>query len=118
MTRNINDHWEVSKDAPPQTIEGAVRFMVDWLTQTEGKDDTGLSRQMIDIVTEMIKKEPSEWWAGHHFGWGMSMRNLLRKNGFSEKEIGVDNLDDYYIPIIEEACLGPGKNIRLYPQQS
>ena len=45
-----------------------------------------------------------EW--GFHFTWGMAVRNLLRSGGFGEKELEVDNLDDYYVAIIEMAVMG------------
>jgi hypothetical protein len=35
--------------------------------------------------------------------WGMSVRNLLRQKGFSEEHFGIDNLDDIYISLVEEA---------------
>lgn len=40
-----------------------------------------------------------------HHGWGTAVRNLLREHGFGEKEFGVDNLDDYYVPLVEVAAL-------------
>ena len=38
-----------------------------------------------------------------HHGWGTGIRNLLRQNGFSEKHLGVSNLDDYYVGLVEAA---------------
>jgi len=34
----------------------------------------------------------------------MRMRNLLCSNGYGEQELGVGNLDDYYIELIENAA--------------
>lgn len=51
-----------------------------------------------------IAVNPQEWWAPFHMWWGMSVRNALRANGFSEKELGIDNLDDYYIGLVELAA--------------
>ncbi len=42
-----------------------------------------------------------------HHGWGTAVRNLLRTEGFGEKELGVDNLDDYYTALVEAAVMGP-----------
>jgi len=47
--------------------------------------------------------DPLEWAVPYHFWWGMSVRNLLRDKGFDEKYFGVHNLDDIYIPLVEEA---------------
>jgi hypothetical protein len=38
-----------------------------------------------------------------HFGFGMTVRNALRRAGFGEEYFGVHNLDDIYIDVIEEA---------------
>ena len=116
MNRKINEPWQISQDAPPKTQEGAVIFLKDWLTQKTGKEKDGdPERPLISVVTEMIKNNPDEWWLGHHFGWGISMRNLLREHGYGEQDLGIGNLDDYYIAWIEQACLGMGKNFHKLP---
>jgi hypothetical protein len=58
---------------------------------------------LADILRRKVQADPKGWWIGHHFSFGMTMRNIMRQNGFGEKELEVDNLDDYYIPCIEEA---------------
>lgn len=40
---------------------------------------------------------------GMHFGFGMAVRNLLRKEGFGEDYFGIENLDDVYVPLLEMA---------------
>ena len=100
--RKITDPWEVSQDRL-DSFDEAVLFLKNWLTQTMSQDEP--DKSMLEIITKMIKENPTEWWVGHHFGWGMGIRNLLRENGHGEKELGVDNLDDHYIPLIERACL-------------
>lgn len=50
-----------------------------------------------------IKCYPQNWWVSKHFTWGMAVRNHLRTHGFGEKEMDVENLDDYYISIVEDA---------------
>jgi hypothetical protein len=61
--------------------------------------DPGLLEEWYDII------QNDEWWIEnrYHFMGGMSLRNHLRSNGFGEKELQVENLDDYYIDILEEA---------------
>jgi hypothetical protein len=61
-----------------------------------------------EAIREAIRNNPQTWWAEYHSFWGMMVRNELRKAGFGEKELGIDNLDDYYIGLIElalERCL-------------
>lgn len=48
------------------------------------------------------KGEYKEW--PLHFTWGMAVRNLLRDKGYGEKYFDVDNLDDYYVELIEKAA--------------
>jgi len=38
-----------------------------------------------------------------HFGFGMGIRNLLRKNGLTDDKAG-GNLDDYYVQLLEASC--------------
>ena len=65
-----------------------------------------------DFKEELIKKiknDPKEWYLNSdlnmmpfHFNHGMAIRNLLRSGGFSEEKIGIDNLDNIYVEILEE----------------
>ena len=45
------------------------------------------------------------WWADYHMTWGMAVRNLLRRNGFDERSLGVENLDDVWVGLVEGAFL-------------
>jgi hypothetical protein len=55
------------------------------------------------LVRAAIAARPDDWIAPHHFAWGMVIRNLLRREGFGEQELGVENLDNVYVELIEEA---------------
>lgn len=46
---------------------------------------------------------PKDWPAACHMGWGMTIRNALRQNGFSEAELHVRNLDNIYVELVEDA---------------
>jgi len=46
---------------------------------------------------------------GWHFSGGMNVRNHLRQNGYGEAYLGIDNLDDTYTFLIEDAY-----GMRLY----
>lgn len=86
--RAIDQDWEISQDKPPATPQGAILFLRNWLSQIKGKEnDHDAEKPLIDVVTAMIMANHQEWWVGHHFGWGMSMRNLLRENGYGEQEL-------------------------------
>lgn len=49
------------------------------------------------------RKDPEKWWAEYHSIWGMAIRNALRKGGFGEEFFRINNLDDIYIQLVEEA---------------
>lgn len=54
-------------------------------------------------IREAIDKNPEGWCAHYHFGWGMEVRNRLRRAGFGEDAFNIANLDDIYVPLIEAA---------------
>lgn len=54
-------------------------------------------------VRASIMEDPQEWWVTHHFFWGMGVRNLLRKHGFTDDRMG-DNLDVFWVGLVEEAA--------------
>ena len=56
-------------------------------------------------IRDAAKKDPQTWWAEYHLTWGMGVRNLLRRKGYGEADLGVSNLDDVYVGLIEESLL-------------
>ena len=74
----------------------AVSFLRDWLSPSV--------RQQI---REVINIKSPDWPSGYHLGWGMGVRNALREHGFGEKPFGVMNLDNIYVPLVEESTLPP-----------
>ena len=60
--------------------------------------------EQLPLIREMIAKDPQKWWVSHHFGAMRGIRNILRGNGFGEKEFGIDNLDDYAVGLVEMAA--------------
>lgn len=43
------------------------------------------------------------WWVAHHHGYMTWVRNQLRQEGFGEKELKIDCLDDYAVGLVELA---------------
>jgi len=41
------------------------------------------------------------WFSGYHFTTGMTIRNVLRENGYGEDYFGIDNLDYIYCHLLE-----------------
>lgn len=62
-----------------------------------------LPAEVQEKIKEAFKADPKNWWVGYHFGWGMGFRNLMRDKGFGEKYWPVDNLDDIYTYVVEDA---------------
>jgi hypothetical protein len=81
-------HWRNAMKIPVDKRTAAVEFL-------KGEID-------VEQIRTLSYADP-EWWVGGHFHWGMAIRNRLRSGGFGEKELGVDNLDDYYIGLVELA---------------
>ena len=69
-------------------------------------DDRDLHEKTGSEAIRLLKKKHGEDWIHKvqaHFTFGKNIRNMLRENGFSEKDLEVENLDDYYIQMLEEA---------------
>jgi len=71
-----------------------------------------LKEEEINFFKKIIRDNPDGEWATticnstplpFHFMGGMAIRNYFRKEGFGEKELGIDNLDNIYSSIVEEA---------------
>jgi len=72
-------------------VLGAVAFLRGWM---------GDSLEFI----RNSGRDNDEWWTAHHFAGMMGVRNALRSSGHGETELGVDNLDDYAVGLVELAC--------------
>ena len=57
---------------------------------------------------KLIENGSDRWWYSkyHTLGGGMTIRNLLRDNGFGEKDLPIENLDYIYVELIERAVMG------------
>jgi hypothetical protein len=62
-----------------------------------------LSPAVIAEVRALIAADPQEWWVPYHFDWMMAIRNALREAGYGEQQLGIDNLDDYAVGLVELA---------------
>jgi len=71
-----------------------------------------LKEEELKFFKKIIRDNPDGEWAStisnatpmpFHFHGGMAIRNFFRTNGFGEKELGIDNLDNIYVSIVEEA---------------
>ena len=59
--------------------------------------------EMIVTIRKFMKDKGSDWILEHHHTWGMAVRNNLREAKFGEAEFGIQNLDDIYVELVEEA---------------
>ena len=78
------------KAIPQDKKESALKMLREELTEQ-------------DAIRAAIKENPGEWYVPHHHLWGMGVRNLLRQKGFDEPYWPIWNLDDIYVPLVEEA---------------
>lgn len=70
----------------------AVRFLREWL-----------SPMVRFQIRELVDKQSRDWPVAYHSFWGMGVRNALRDRGFGEDALGVLNLDNVYVELVEEA---------------
>lgn len=92
--REYRFHRHQQRDRSYQDkYDQAVYFMAGYMSESK----------VLAEVREAEKKDPKNWWIPYHLTWGMDVRNLLRRNGYGEKELGVENLDDVYVGIVESA---------------
>lgn len=70
----------------------------------EGLVDISIPHDMSarDVVEEMIRLN-SKWYLKIHSVWGLWMRNQLRTHGFDEEYFNVNNIDDYYVELVQLA---------------
>lgn len=65
----------------------------------------GYLKEISPELRQRIHADREGWFAEYHFDWGMHVRNALRRAGFGEKFLGVENLDDIYVEAVEHAIL-------------
>ena len=49
------------------------------------------------------EKDPLNWWKRGHFHFGLAVRNQHRRKGYDASYFGVENLDDIYVYLVEDA---------------
>ncbi len=88
-----------------QEIKNAASFLRGWFF--DQKEESG-------FILRTIKEKGCEWYFPFHAFWGMRIRNLLRVNGYTEKVVGVRNLDDIYGVLVEFVILTMDRNLESY----
>ena len=63
----------------------------------------GIPEEAKALFRTEIAANPLGWSVYFHFSAGMEIRNVLRQAGYGEKETGIDNLDNLWVPLVEEA---------------
>ena len=89
-------HTEQLGRIRPDKREAAIQFLMGYFSDAP---DT------VKQIQEAAEKDPQTWWSSYHLTWGMGVRNLLRRHGFGEKYLGVENLDDCYVGLISAALI-------------
>ena len=124
VTRDSSGEGGKELDPLNKTKQAAILFLRDWLFPME-----------VRAIRILVEKHGHQHWVWHlhdeeiaelypqekkyavllspHFGFGMQVRNALRRAGFGEQEFGVRSLDDVYVDLLEAAVQeshGPGPN--------
>lgn len=80
--------------------EEKKKLAAEFLAKELPRDFKEQSRKLIEEGKDRF------WFSSYHFTAGMKIRNILRGHGFSEKELGIENLDFIYCKLLERAIMG------------
>lgn len=69
-----------------------IAFLRDWLPEEAKR-----------VYREMIRSSPNAWWYDPHFEGGVILEYALRGNGFTEKALGVKNLQPLWPDLLTHA---------------
>lgn len=86
--------WKALEAKNLSTPEWHVEFKRLWLEPANR-----IEEEVCPVCNGTLKTHEM----GMHFGWGMGIRNYLRQQGYGEKWFGIDNLDDFYVTLVEMA---------------
>ena len=73
-----------------------------------------LKEEEIKFFKKIINDNPNGRWAtiiakstprGFHLSGGMAVRNYFRTQGYAEDKLGIENLDNVYVSVVEQAIL-------------
>jgi hypothetical protein len=90
--------WTLVRGLDPEKVRHAAAQLGDAMPPEDA-----------ETLSERIRARPGAWLEGDfrheygHHGWGTGVRNWLRQRGLGEAYFGIDNLDDYYVPLVELA---------------
>jgi len=109
------DLWRCAQQEKVQDLARAMARptwaqAVTWL---QGYLAPGVQAQ----IRECVAVRNPDWPVAYHLGWGMSLRNALREHGFGEDAMGVRNLDNIYIALVEEASCSPPSLVAAQREQ-
>ena len=85
-------HTEQLSKVHPEKVAAAVEFLCGYFSDAPST---------VQQIRTAHNANPQTWWAEYHLTWGMAVRNLLRRNGYGEKDLGISNLDNIYVGLVE-----------------
>jgi len=112
--RTPHECEEIFTAIDPEKVRAAAEHLRTWLPEPDRQRlskiiaEHGHYGWIFHLHDEEVAAEPSHRSkaviaARGHFQFATAVRNELRCSGFGERELGVQNLDDVYLFIVEEA---------------
>ena len=112
--RTPHECEEIFSAIDPEKVRAAAVHLRAWLPEPDRQHlckiiaEHGHYGWIFHLHDEEVAAEPSHRSkaviaARGHFQFATVVRNELRCSGFGERELGVQNLDDVYLFIVEEA---------------
>jgi len=103
-------NWlEQSAEAAAEGVchtEAECRQMYSEISQDKKDAATAMFRKEADdlpAIKKAIAEDADHWNVPYHLWWGMAVRNLFRREGFTEAYFEIDNLDCIYKLLVEDA---------------
>ena len=112
--RTPHECEEIFASLDSEKVREAAAHLRSWLPEADRQrlrkiiSEHGHYAWIFHLHDEEVAAEPSHRSkaviaARGHFQFATAVRNELRCSGFGERELGVQNLDDVYLFIVEEA---------------
>lgn len=94
---------DISKQAELQEREDLARVPDDVIQRMARLLRHDLATETKQQCKDAQHDDPKNWMTPYHLFFGITVRNVLRRGGFTEEALGIHNLDNIYIKALEIA---------------
>jgi hypothetical protein len=92
------------KELTEQAVTKLRQYFHEYkLSEQEADTPMQVGKTMVEVINDMKMDNPLQWRSEFNLIWGRIIRNLLRKWGYGENYLQIDNLNNYYDAFVDEA---------------